>query len=450
MYNVLIRPLKEEDALISYRWRNDPDVWRYTGHKPDQYITEGIEQEWIRKALKDYNSYRFAILVNNEYIGNIQITNINPKEDGEYHIFIGEKKFWRRGIATLASQQLIRFAFERLSLKKLYLYVNVHNQAAIGLYQKFGFVTVSDEVKMEYSLTNYPNPLVSVFMMAYNHEPYIKTAIETVLCQKTDFDFDLVIGEDCSSDNTREIIKNIANQYPGKFRILIHDKNIGPQANQLAVFEACTGKYIAMCEGDDYWDDTCKLMKQVSFLENHPDYSLSTHNAKVLWESNKRKEKLFNGTNVKETSDIKDLIQSRWFIPTASMVFKRSFLELPEWLKYIQQGDLAIALLLALKGRIHYLDEPMSIYRKNPTSVGAKTSDAISESRKLDLLSYFDYYTNFIYHENILKRKKSINENMYYHYLKDSGKIIRYLNINYVIYKLKFLYNNISNKVFIH
>ncbi|MBN1181403.1 MAG: GNAT family N-acetyltransferase, partial [Bacteroidales bacterium] len=184
MYNVLIRPLIEEDAVTSYRWRNDSDIWKFTGQRPDIEISQGIEFDWIRRVLNEYDSHRFAILADDIYVGNIQITNV-VAEEGEYHIFIGEKDYWGKGIATLATQQLLRYAKKRLNLKRVYLVVNPLNTPAIRVYEKCGFIRVSDEIKMVFDLSQNLKPTVSVFMMTYNHEAYIRQAVESILCQKT-------------------------------------------------------------------------------------------------------------------------------------------------------------------------------------------------------------------------------------------------------------------------
>lgn len=148
MSKIEIRPLYPEDAKTSWRWRNDLDVWTYTGKKPNLFITEEIERIWIEKVLKEKNSKRYAIIVDNCYVGNIQLTQIT-KNDAEYHIFIGDKKFWGRGVAFSASQQLIKFAITELNLKSIYLTVNPSHLKAIQLYEKIGFVKISNEVKME-------------------------------------------------------------------------------------------------------------------------------------------------------------------------------------------------------------------------------------------------------------------------------------------------------------
>ncbi len=100
--------------------------------------------------------------------------------------------------------------------------------------------------------------------------------------QKCDFDFDIVVGEDCSTDNTRTILLEYQKKYPSKFRLLLHEKNIGAMNNQMETLSACKGKYIALCEGDDYWTDPLKLQKQVDFLESHEDYNGVFHKVSLL------------------------------------------------------------------------------------------------------------------------------------------------------------------------
>ena len=117
-------------------------------------------------------------------------------------------------------------------------------------------------------------PLASVCMITYNHKPYIRQAIEGVLRQETDFPYELLIGEDCSTDGTREIVFDYQRQYPQIIRVITSDKNVGARKNSLRTRRACTGKYIAYCEGDDYWQRTDKLQHQIEYLETHPDCGL--------------------------------------------------------------------------------------------------------------------------------------------------------------------------------
>lgn len=124
-------------------------------------------------------------------------------------------------------------------------------------------------------------PLVSVIMLTYNHAPYLKEAIEGVLMQKTNFEFELIICNDASPDNSSEIIKALAEKYPNIIRYFYHEKNIGFEENQRFAFEKCRGKYVAYCEGDDYWTDENKLQFQFDFLEQNPDYVMTTARTKA-------------------------------------------------------------------------------------------------------------------------------------------------------------------------
>src|ERR1039457_1266483 len=117
-------------------------------------------------------------------------------------------------------------------------------------------------------------PLASVLMITYNHEPYIRKAITGVLSQETLFPFELVIGEDCSADGTREIVLEYAERYPDTVRVITSAHNVGFHKNGLRTFEACRGDYVAFCEGDDCWHDSSKLQTQVTFLITHPTYGL--------------------------------------------------------------------------------------------------------------------------------------------------------------------------------
>src|ERR1017187_8839583 len=118
---------------------------------------------------------------------------------------------------------------------------------------------------------NTPAPLVSVAMITFNHRPYIERAVKCVLNQETDFNVELVIGEDCSTDGTRELVFDLQRRHPEIIRVVTSEHNVGAQ-NILRTERACRGKYLAYCEGDDYWNDPSKLAKQVAFLESRPDY----------------------------------------------------------------------------------------------------------------------------------------------------------------------------------
>jgi glycosyltransferase involved in cell wall biosynthesis/RimJ/RimL family protein N-acetyltransferase len=364
MYNVLIRPLEVNDSKTSWKWRNKPEIWEYTVKRPNIEVTYEIERSWIEKAIEDESSKRFAIIVNDLYIGNIQLTNIT-KNDAQYHVFIGEKSFWGKGISYIASQQLIRFAKNILRLESIYLFVEPNHEKGIKLYQKCGFKIISPEVKMFLNLKENINPTVSIFCMVYNHGSYLKDCLDGFLMQQCKFDFDIVIGEDCSKDNSRQILIDYAKKFPGKFKLILHEKNVGATENQKIVLENCTGKYIAMCEGDDYWTDPYKLQKQVDFLELNLDFSVHYYNTLKLINGNIETESKLES---KEFNFFESFAQGK-VGPTLTMMFKKDslllnyslLLEMMKGNTLIGDWPLELTCLLNGKG---YLDSNVAgVYR---------------------------------------------------------------------------------------
>lgn len=141
---VAIRPLIEDDAYTSVKWRNDPEVFKYTGNTYAHEITIESELAWIRKAIANPNDYRCAIIANGVYVGNIYLTDIN---DGvaHYHIFIGDKSYWGKGVAKLASLQIIEYGFRKLNLNQIILRVKSMNLSACNLYKALGFNEVQSD-----------------------------------------------------------------------------------------------------------------------------------------------------------------------------------------------------------------------------------------------------------------------------------------------------------------
>jgi glycosyltransferase involved in cell wall biosynthesis len=288
-------------------------------------------------------------------------------------------------------------------------------------------------------------PLVSVWMITYGHENYISQAIEGVLFQKCDFNVELIIADDCSPDNTETVVKGIIKNDPRAhiIRYTRHVVNKGMINNFIWTLEQCKGKYIAMCEGDDYWTDPLKLQKQVDFLEGHPNYSMSLHNSWIL-KRNKKREFILKNLHENKVFTTEEVICGQARIITHSLVFKKEYLNLPPWFNYVQQGDLALMLILSMVGPIYFFSDVMGVYRKHPTSLGALSSAVRTDLYKRDLLSYFDLYTNFKYHSIITQRKQHYQKQLYYQYLKTSGKFRKYLNLDYYVYKLKHFHTKFS------
>jgi glycosyltransferase involved in cell wall biosynthesis len=215
---------------------------------------------------------------------------------------------------------------------------------------------------------------LSVLVPTFNHENFIVQMIDGALMQKTTFDFEIVIGDDASTDNNPMIIKEYAERFPDKIKAFLHPQNLGPteprelggKNNVAFLFSQCQGEYIALCEGDDYWTDPLKLQKQVDFLENNPDYALCHHQLEVIYEDDSPKH-FFNLENQKKTSTIEDLLADKtWFLGTASTVFRNVFKQgMPDWWWKTASGDLGIFIEVARFGKIKYLSDSMGCYRKH-------------------------------------------------------------------------------------
>jgi RimJ/RimL family protein N-acetyltransferase len=143
--SVYIRPLSAEDALTSYQWRNNPRIWRFTGSRPDKYITPEMETAWINEVLQRQNEKRFAICLcsDNKYIGNVFLTDIRDGE-AQIHIFIGEMEYWGKGRAYESVCMIFDYGFNELGLKTIYAQINARNASSISLSKLAGFVRVSE------------------------------------------------------------------------------------------------------------------------------------------------------------------------------------------------------------------------------------------------------------------------------------------------------------------
>ncbi|MEI8059846.1 MAG: glycosyltransferase, partial [Ferruginibacter sp.] len=156
-------------------------------------------------------------------------------------------------------------------------------------------------------------PDISILMITYNHGAFIAKAIEGVLLQQTNYSIELIIGEDKSTDDTRKVCEAFAKKYPEKIKLLPSDYNYGMGKNFIRTMEACTGKYIAICEGDDYWIDKNKLQTQVEFLEKNTTYSLCFHDIYHLAGNRKTNSGKWDAP---DTSDINYLLTHRGYITT--------------------------------------------------------------------------------------------------------------------------------------
>ncbi len=187
---------------------------------------------------------------------------------------------------------------------------------------------------------NNDTPLISICTITYNHERFIEQAILSVLEQKHDFKVEFVIGDDCSKDKTRDIIRKYHALYPDMIVPLFPEKNLGAKLNAIQCLQRCRGKYIAFLEGDDCWSDPDKLRKQAAFMEAHPDYSICFTDVDIINDTADDHENPFTPP-AKEDFTIEDVIMTeRVFIPTATLFFRNQLPDpLPEFFRKASSGD---------------------------------------------------------------------------------------------------------------
>jgi len=210
-------------------------------------------------------------------------------------------------------------------------------------------------------------PLVSVITITYNHAPFISQCIEGILAQKTTFPFELVIGEDCSTDGTHEIVMDYSKKYPEIIQVATSESNVGSRANSIRAHRASQGEYTASCEGDDYWIDPLKLQKQYeasikydAVLVTHANFALFYQDGKITSES-----KIRRARNESGFLDLADIITGKALFHTSSFFLHTTMLKnMPDWLRQTPVGDLPLKVIAACSGNIYYIDEIMSVYRK--------------------------------------------------------------------------------------
>lgn len=239
---------------------------------------------------------------------------------------------------------------------------------------------------------------VSVIMITYKHELFLLEAINGVLDQSCDFNVELIIADDCSPDKTQNIVESFRNHKNyNRIKYSRHPTNIGMTANFISALQKVTSKYIALCEGDDFWTDFLKLQKQIDFLESNPEYSYCFHDSIILNQITGTSQLRVGQRKIDEIVDLKSLISEN-NIATASIVFRNciDWSNLPGWFLKTPKGDYALVVLLAEKGLGKYITDPMSVYRVHEG--GVWSGKAESDYHILENINFFKelffYFTN--------------------------------------------------------
>jgi len=216
--------------------------------------------------------------------------------------------------------------------------------------------------------------LVSIRCTVYNHAPYLRQCLEGFVKQKTNFKFEAFVHDDASTDGSADIILEYANKYPEIIKPYIEKENLYSKKNGSFIKVTYSplflkGKYIALCEGDDYWTDPLKLQKQIGFMEEHPECAMSFGNAIEHWEDGIKPDKVFSDIENRDYSAIE--LSDRWIVPTATIVFRKDVLQTSQFLNSlgnpkIMAGDLPICLSCATLGKIHAFSDSFAVYRRTP------------------------------------------------------------------------------------
>lgn len=220
-------------------------------------------------------------------------------------------------------------------------------------------------------------PILSVAVITYNHEKYIEDCLESLVTQKVDYPYEIIIGEDCSTDNTLKYVKKYADKYPDLIRLIVSENNVGAMENDRRVMAACKGKYIAYCEGDDFWVDEYKLQKQIDFLEQNTDYGMVHTDFEILNEGRNQKssrKRLFRSDSERPTGDILEFIVKTNHVGTASVCLRRDLFEASKVQQTVEDEDWGMSdyptwIELAAVSKIHYMPDITSSYRVHKTSL---------------------------------------------------------------------------------
>lgn len=292
-------------------------------------------------------------------------------------------------------------------------------------------------------------PLVSVICLCYNHEKYIKKSLDSILMQKVNFDFEVIIHDDASTDNSVEIIKDYHQKYPDKIVPILQSENQYSKSINITttyIYPKVRGKYIALCECDDYWIDEFKLQKQIEFLEAHDEYSACIHAAYKIDAKTKKIIKKIILANKDIDFTVNEALEGLGSEAATNSFFYRSKYigEFKEFKKKIPDtgvGDYLLLIFLGIVGRIHYLNQIMSVYRAN---VDNSWTSRMSFSLK-EHLKYLDKHINMLQQLFVILPEDSHNK---------LNMVIRSAQFNRLLVEGKFfkakskypdLYNKISD-----
>lgn len=301
--------------------------------------------------------------------------------------------------------------------------------------------------------TSLETPLVSISALAYNHEKYIEDAMDGMLMQETTFPFEIIVHDDASTDNTANIIKQYAEKFPNIVKPILQTENQWSKKKKRVgsfVYEKARGKYLALCECDDYWIDANKLQIQIDEMCKFKNCQMSFHSAIDKWEDNSRKDevrtKQANGNKLFTAKEI--ILGGGGFCPTASLVLEKEVASnLPEWYQRAPFTDYYQQILGSVKGGALYIDRTMSIYRRNTVgSWSMRMLDIEKRERQfenmVETLDEMDSYFDEKFHLEIAHEKSKQYYDMAVFYLNNDmfEKFKKHIEFSHQVYPIKTLF----------
>jgi len=249
--------------------------------------------------------------------------------------------------------------------------------------------------------------VLSICCISFNHARFIRETFDSFLTQQLDIHYEIVVSDDCSTDDTPDIIAEYQCRHPDIFRVIKRDKNIGMNQNFFSTIASCRGEFIAICEGDDYWTDPLKLQKQLTILNENPEIVFTSHDVEIKNDTITAAAYTPYSVAEKKLNDFNDVILSH-FIPTLSIVLRRSALPetWPEFFFHIKSPDKALVLSLLTKGQCYHSNEKMGVYRHHDGGITKKEKPAA------ELLHYELYL-----YQNLFSCFNRIKDNVYFHKL---------------------------------
>ena len=276
------------------------------------------------------------------------------------------------------------------------------------------------------------SPLVSICVFTYNYEKYLHQTIDSIVSQQCDFKIEILICDDCSTDDTLKIAHQFQNKHPEIIRVLEHPVNLGGTKNWIRAIQACKGKYIALIDGDDYFSNMFKLKKQVDILENDNQLVLCFHSVDEIYDDAPE----LNKTVVfeKEYYELSDFIKNGWFVRTSSTFFKNGVISdiIPQWVhEYPYRLDTILHVLLCQHGKAYNLKESLSVWRKHKHGMSnwLMTNQIQNTQKKIELAIKLNEITQFEF-----KKESSLFIS------KENTMLFFYLIRNFIFWKYPILF----------